>query len=72
VTLSLAYEKSALASLYIYSGQGKLITKLAERQNIPAGTTQWTWTPEASIEAGIYYYSLIVDGEAQSGMIQLK
>ena len=72
ITLDVNYKTSALASLYIYSAQGKLITKLAERQNIPAGNTQWTWTPDASVEAGVYYYSLMVNGQSQSGMIQLK
>ncbi len=72
IALDLNYEKSATVSLYIYSAQGKLITKLAERENTPAGLNQWTWTPGTSLEAGVYYYSLLVDGQAQSGMIQLK
>lgn len=72
VNLEMYLENSATVSLHIYDHQGKRVAEVANQENHPTGDLLLTWTPEKGLSKGNYYYSLMINGQASSGIIQLQ
>ncbi|MGB0424676.1 MAG: T9SS type A sorting domain-containing protein, partial [Flavobacteriales bacterium] len=71
VNFKLDLDQSAKVSLSVYSTQGRLISKVIERQNTPQGTSTSRFD-SSELTSGLYYYSLVVNGEAYSGQFMIK
>lgn len=70
VQLEIELTSNAIVSLHIYDQQGKRVAKLANKENLGSGISNFQWTPDQSISQGTYYYSLSVNGEYSSGVLQ--
>ncbi len=59
------------SSLFVYSSTGELVEKLLERQMVNSGTETVTWDT-SELPNGVYYYSLMLNGENFSGKILVE
>ncbi len=72
-TIEFSANKTTTASVYIYDISGRLVTKLLDKEQVSKGITSLTWNGNnskgAKAPAGIYFYSILKDGEYFSGKI---
>ena len=71
-TINFNLNQSAFVSLYIYDMQGKLIESLVrEKLNSGEYKIEWNGSDANKIKtpSGIYFYSLMIDGQPYSGKI---
>jgi len=59
------------SSMYIYNTRGEVVDKLIQNKNIPSGEFRHVWDSE-NISPGVYYYSLMLDGNNYSGKILIQ
>ena len=75
-TILYSLEQSATVSLYIYDMQGRVVNKLLDRENQPAGTSQVDWNGTnlqgGEVPSGVYFYSIMIDGVPFSGKVVKK
>jgi hypothetical protein len=71
-TFSYLLKRESTVSLYIYNNAGQLIEKLIDKKDTAAGHNTTDWQPENTLSAGVYYYSMRVDGKATAGKLLLK
>ena len=70
MTFDLGIQTTLKASLYIYNAQGGLIDKVLDRAVVnPSDKITWE---VSGIAPGAYYYSLILDGKPDSGVLVVK
>jgi hypothetical protein len=64
--------QTAFVSLYIYDMQGKVIQKMLT-ENLNSGAQNFEWdgnnSEGKSVPAGIYFYSILINGEPYSGKL---
>ncbi|MCT4581751.1 MAG: T9SS type A sorting domain-containing protein [Flavobacteriales bacterium] len=72
-SIELDNHKASTTSLYIYDMRGQLVSKLLDKAILPSGKNTITWNGEDTskklVTPGIYFYSLINNGELSSGKI---
>lgn len=72
-TIEFLSNKNSTASVFIYDISGKLVTKLLDKQQVNKGLTSVTWSGRdangTTANPGIYFYSIVNDGEYFSGKI---
>lgn len=66
VTFSFNLTSTSNASLYVYDGVGGIVSKVIDRESVAQGVSEFP-LDVSSLSAGIYYYSLRVDGELKAG-----
>jgi len=71
VRIDLGLENASRVSLYIYDYAGKLVEKLVDKQTLSSAESEVTWNSSLA-EAGVYYYSAMVDGVPYSGPIIIR
>ena len=71
VRIDLGLENASRVSLYIYDYAGKLVEKLVDKQTFSSAESEVTWNSSLA-EAGVYYYSALVDGVPYSGPIIIR
>lgn len=59
----------SMLSLYIYDSNGRLISKVADREQIGTGSHNYRWTADPGLAPGIYHYSTRLGGEVFIGKI---
>ncbi|NQX92962.1 MAG: T9SS type A sorting domain-containing protein [Flavobacteriales bacterium] len=62
---------TSTVSLYVYDSQGQLVEKILDRATVSTGKNPVRWNHE-EIPAGIYHYSLMINGAASSGRLAIK
>ncbi len=71
-TINFMLNNSAYTSLYIYDIQGRVVKKLW-KGNLQSGYQQIQWDRDnengVKVKAGIYFYSLLIDGTHFSGQL---
>lgn len=72
ISFELAVDQASQVSLYIYDNDGALVDVVAEKQLLQPGINRWTWAPQNDLAAGMYHYSLRLDGALTSGLIMRK
>ncbi len=72
-TIEIMSNKKSTTSVYIYNINGELVTKLLDKKPIEVGQTTLKWNGKDSkgtkVSPGIYFYSILKDGEHYSGKI---
>ena len=75
-TIAYSLKNAATGSLYIYDMQGRVVSKLVDRENQPEGTSQVDWNGTnlqgAEVPSGVYFYSIMIDGVPFSGKVVKK
>ena len=75
VTISYTLEKKSFVSLYIYDNKGREVNRLFSGSQ-DAGRHLLEWDGKdgnnTRVQAGLYFYSMMADGEHHSGKIILK
>ncbi len=72
VNLEMELSSSAVVSLHIYDQTGRRVAQLADKQNLGAGKASFQWTPKQELAKGSYFYSLRVNGENSTGILQFQ
>jgi len=71
-TINLNLNNSAFVSLIVYDLQGKLIQNL-NHTKLPSGQHEFVWNGKnnnhKNASSGVYFYSLLIDGEHYSGKL---
>lgn len=72
ISLEMELASSSVVSLHIYDQTGRRVAQLADKQNLGAGKASFQWTPKQDLAKGSYFYSLRVNGEDSSGILQYR
>src|SRR5262249_9119218 len=56
--------KAATVSLSLFDVRGRVVTRLWEATPLPAGSHSATWSPQATLPSGTYFYELVT-GDAR-------
>jgi len=71
VTFDFSLTDSFNSSLYIYNTKGELMDKVIQNMHIPSGEYKHVWDSQ-NMAPGLYYYSLMLDGENFSGKLMIQ
>ncbi|MCB9223809.1 MAG: T9SS type A sorting domain-containing protein [Crocinitomicaceae bacterium] len=72
ITISYGLDKASFVSIYIYDMQGRVVRKLLrENQSSGQQSVEWNGTNGLNepVGAGIYFYSVMIDGNHYSGKL---